>query len=399
MIRKSQLITLPQQLNHYRGSVNGDASKIHVNETQFADQSSEEDDELSVSSAGTISSSPTIDSIHITGEFVTKQSTSFLTLFKTFFHKLSLFSFGSPVPTNSPDNGPFQPFADRAICLSNYGIVGRGLGQGTSSHVYLLRKTIKNKSLAVKMFRKCKKNVSRRSYMESIISEFGVTYTLRHQNILRTHDFVKLDNDYDKFALIIDYCNQGDVSTLISHRTLKLDQINALFKQLLNGLKYMHEKGVAHRDLKPENLLLHNNILKIADFGSCDVFRAEGERKDRKSYGVVGTTPYIAPEVFNYDHYWGSAADVWSAGIVFFALHCANVPFESATIQDSNFRQYLQSRRERKYMGFNEIPHKPRSLLYHMLNPNCNKRITVEGLLENPWVRSLSPDLIKKSEL
>jgi serine/threonine protein kinase len=81
---------------------------------------------------------------------------------------------------------------------------------------------------------------------------------------------------------------------------MTVDETNGYFKQLLNGLSYLHGLGVAHRDIKPENILLvkqkdNSIILKLTDFGEADVFREVWQESSRLSDGLCGSTPYIAP--------------------------------------------------------------------------------------------------------
>lgn len=91
------------------------------------------------------------------------------------------------------------------------------------------------------------------------------------------------------------------------------------FKQLLNGVEYLHSQNIAHRDLKPENLLLsEDDVIKISDFGTATVFMAKG--KYYQSNTMCGTFPYMAPEVYNQKSYWPDKADIWSCGIVLVAL-------------------------------------------------------------------------------
>ena len=104
----------------------------------------------------------------------------------------------------------------------------------------------------------------------------------------------------------------------------------------------MHSHGIAHRDLKLENMLLDSHgIIKIGDFGLSQVFRANEFDSFRKARGVCGSMSYIAPEEYTQDEYDARAVDVWSLGIIYFALNFKSVPWKTADITDHNFKQYL----------------------------------------------------------
>jgi protein-serine/threonine kinase len=177
--------------------------------------------------------------------------------------------------------------------------------------------------------------------------------------------------------------------SLIKQYKLQDQDIYSYFKQLLQGLDYLHSLGVAHRDLKPENLLIRNGILKIADFGSADVFRVAYQDHSRLSDGLCGTTPYMAPEIFMDQGYWAAPVDVWAAGIILFCMKFDGVPFGSATRNDANYPIYLRKRLLRQYGPFNKLAFEPRTLIYAMLNPDCNRRITVQDALKIPWIQTI----------
>ncbi|KAI9282256.1 kinase-like domain-containing protein [Sporodiniella umbellata] len=368
---KHQHILVPQEIGRHGQPVSSSHKKIRINQTPFYDDSKELSDQNK--------------------DWASKRS--IWSLVKDLFHRIN---WPSNNPFQAAKHGPYQPFADRALCLSNYGIIGKSLGEGISSHVHLIRSTSDQQALAVKIFQKCKRKDDQVRYMKALVSEFAVSYTLKHVNILRTLDFVKIGRN--RFGLVLDYCNQGDFNSLMCGRGLDSKEVHAYFKQLLNGVKYLHDAGVAHRDLKPDNLLLDGHILKIGDFGSCDVFRAEGERTDAMSRGRVGTTPYMAPEIFKGGSYWGAMADIWSIGIIFFSMHHTCVPFYSARIQDSNFRQYLRTYDEKKYPSFEELPSESKRVLYNILNPDSNKRPNILSILNDPWVKSLDSCYVRESE-
>lgn len=170
------------------------------------------------------------------------------------------------------------------------------------------------------------------------------------------------------------------------------DEINGYFKQLLDGLSYLHSLGVAHRDIKPENLLLvkqaNTMVLKITDFGEADVFREAWQSTNRLSDGLCGSTPYIAPEVFTHSRlgYNASQADVWSAGIVYFCMLLNGVPFFSAQSSDTNYRLYKSKYDTRDYNAFSPLDTDSRLVLYNMLNPDPCSRFTIQEILELPWL-------------
>jgi 5'-AMP-activated protein kinase catalytic alpha subunit len=97
-----------------------------------------------------------------------------------------------------------------------------------------------------------------------------------------------------------------------------------MFAQILSGIEYIHKLGVVHRDLKPENLLLdHNNNVKLVDFGLSNLY-AEGE----KLKTACGSPCYAAPEMIRGELYDGLGADIWSSGVILYAMVCGFLPFE-----------------------------------------------------------------------
>jgi serine/threonine protein kinase len=165
------------------------------------------------------------------------------------------------------------------------------------------------------------------------------------------------------------------------------------FKQMIQGLDYLHSLGVAHRDIKPENLLLTmDGKLKITDFGVSDVFRFPWESKGRLSRGLVGSEPYISPEAFeNSKEYSGAAADVWSAGIVFYCIWLGGLAWHKAKKTDSAYCGYIRAREQNQTFDlFRTFTLNERRILSRMLDPNPITRITTSELLNDPWFQSIN---------
>lgn len=180
-------------------------------------------------------------------------------------------------------------------------------------------------------------------------------------------------------------------------RLTSQDQVDGYFKQLLDGLSYLHRIGVAHRDIKPENLLVVKQgncmILKITDFGEADVFREIWQSTSRLSDGLCGSTPYIAPEIFTHSKlgYHATKADIWSAGIVYFCMIFNGVPFYSAQNSDGNFSLYKRKYKTRNYSVFEPLNENTRHVLYNTLNPDPSARFTIQQLQSIPWLANQKP--------
>jgi serine/threonine protein kinase len=105
------------------------------------------------------------------------------------------------------------------------------------------------------------------------------------------------------------------------------EEIGCCFKQIVAGVRYLHDMGLAHRDLKLDNCVVNEfGIVKIIDFGCAVVFRypleqdlieATGTSFTTTNSGIVGSDPYLAPEVCTEIHYDPQPADIWSLAIIF----------------------------------------------------------------------------------
>jgi len=148
----------------------------------------------------------------------------------------------------------------------------------------------------------------------------------------------------------------GDLYTLIlSAGSLEVPEADCYFKQLMRGVEYMHEMGVAHRDLKPENLLLTSHgALKITDFGNAECFRMAWEAEAHMTAGLCGSAPYIAPEEYVDEEFDPRAVDVWACGVIYMAMRTGRHLWRVAQKgEDEFFTRYLEDRREES--GFRPI--------------------------------------------
>ena len=124
--------------------------------------------------------------------------------------------------------------------------------------------------------------------------------------------------------IITEYAQGGELFKYIVNSTrLDEEEASRMIQQILNAVEYLHSLGIAHRDLKPENLLLDNNMnIKVVDFGLGNLY-AKGE----KLKTACGSPSYAAPEMLSGEMYSGLSTDIWSCGIILYAMCCGYLPF------------------------------------------------------------------------
>lgn len=244
----------------------------------------------------------------------------------------------------------------RAKTLKECGITNRGKNAGKGATSIVTRCNSNGKALALKSFKKPTGKESDEDFKRRIDLEYEIAHNLHHPNVIETMELVYDDSKHN-WAQTMEWCGGGDLFSIIKNGNMTAIERNCCFKQLIRGIAYMHSMGVAHRDIKPENLLLNEEgHLKITDFGVSDVIVQPGGEK-RKSHGLRGSEPYMAPEVHlrkgtsSYSdsltvEYDGFPLDIWSCGIVYVCLAFGGILWEKATEGNGGFDKYLASLRK-----------------------------------------------------
>ncbi|KAK3372430.1 kinase-like domain-containing protein [Podospora didyma] len=305
---------------------------------------------------------------------------------------------------------------------------GKHLGKGATSKVTLMaRKSAPGELYAVKEFRGKSSSETREEYEKKIKSEYTVAKSLHHPNIVET---IRLCTDHGRWNHVMEYCSEGDLFSLVNKKYLKAEDREkdrfCLFKQLIQGVNYLHENGIAHRDIKLENLLLTaDSKLKITDFGVSEVFSGThpGVREAggqcgqnmgsirRCAPGICGSMPYIAPEVISKkEEYDPRALDVWSSAIVMVHLVFGSPIWLRAEMGkgQKNYEQLVQGweKWNGKHVGEevviteSDYPNVPafdacvkppalRRVLLQMLNPNPDRRIGIADVISNRWIKNI----------
>ncbi|KAK0630701.1 serine/threonine-protein kinase hal4 [Bombardia bombarda] len=279
--------------------------------------------------------------------------------------------------------------------VEKYGKCQEIVGRGAFGIVRISHKKMENgvgeKLFAVKEFRR-RPEETEKKYSKRLTSEFCISSSLRHPNVIHTLDLLKdAKGDYCE---VMEFCAGGDLYTLVlASGKLEVQEADCFFKQMMRGVEYMHEMGVAHRDLKPENLLLTTHGgLKITDFGNGECFRMAWEDAAHMVSGLCGSAPYIAPEEYTDKEFDARAVDVWACGVIYMAMRTGRHLWKVARKDEDEFyARYLEGRRDEEGYGPIESLHRARcrNVIYSILDPNPSRRITASQVLKSEWGREI----------
>jgi protein-serine/threonine kinase len=305
---------------------------------------------------------------------------------------------GEETPAMNPEemNSATQT-SDARSFVEKYGKCQEVIGKGSFGVVRVSHKKVfgdnsfEEKLYAVKEFKR-RQQESDKKYNRRLTSEFCISSSLKHLNIIDTLDLLKdAKGDYCE---VMEYCAGGDLYTLIiTSGKLEYAEADCFFKQLITGVNYMHDMGVSHRDLKPENILItQSGVIKITDFGNSECFRMAWENEVQYSEGVCGSSPYIAPEEFTQTSFDPRKVDIWACGVIYMAMRTGRQLWKLADeTKDEFFQEYLVKRKKKG--GYEPIESlkraRCRNVIYSILDPKPERRITGQQILSSEWGREI----------
>ncbi|KAK7105675.1 hypothetical protein V1264_017024 [Littorina saxatilis] len=250
------------------------------------------------------------------------------------------------------------------------------LGEGAYGEVKLAYNVKTREAVAVKIVDTSEKGV----VWDDVRKEVCIHRMISHQNIIK---FYGVRREGDIQYLFLEYASGGELFDRIEPDVgMPQAEAQKYFRQLIDGVEYLHSKGIAHRDIKPENLLLdENDDLKIADFGLATIFRYQ--EKWRYLERLCGSAPYLAPEVINNKPYRAEPADLWSCGIVFVAMLGGELPWDAAVLACVEYVNWRECHIE--YRPWNKIDNLALCLLRRLLVDKPEKRYTITDIRKNQW--------------
>lgn len=265
-------------------------------------------------------------------------------------------SFAVPYPSQASGSSGFAPSSygssngdtiyshanDTSIPFSKrYVRTGEELGAGAGGSVKLVRRVADNKVFAVKEFRTKFDSETKRDYVKKITSEYCIGSTLRNQNIVETIEIVY---DSNRILQVMEYC-EYDLFAIVMSNKMSYEETCCCFKQILSGVEYLHGLGLAHRDLKLDNCVINEKgIVKLIDFGAAVVFSYPFSKSLIEASGIVGSDPYLAPEVCIFTKYDPRPVDIWSVAIIFACMILKKFPWKIPKLRDNSFKLFCSGR-------------------------------------------------------
>lgn len=263
------------------------------------------------------------------------------------------------------------------VRIRNY-VLGRTLGIGSFGKVKLAEHLLTNQLTAIKIVNRDR--IKTLGVREKINREVRILQRFVHPNIIRLYDVIETPTD---IFLVMEYASGGELfDYIVSNGRLPEEEARKYFQQIISGVAYCHEFGIAHRDLKPENLLLTRDFnIKVADFGLSNVM--QDGRFLRTS---CGSPNYAAPEVISGYLYAGPEIDIWSCGVILYALLCGALPFDDEAIP-----KLFKKIKNGIYQMPSHLNSSAQNLISRLLSVEPLKRISVPEIRTHPWFRRRLP--------
>ena len=239
-----------------------------------------------------------------------------------------------------------------------------------------------NKKVAMKIYKKYKLMDPNRR--KSVKREIKLMEKMRNQHIIRLYEVI----DTSKYViLVMEYIGGGSLhGYLKSKGNRRLDEKEAkrIFKQIVEGIRYCHNRCITHRDIKLENLLLDDQRnIKIIDFGFSTCIPNEKRIKI-----FCGTPSYMAPEIVNKTEYCGPPADIWALGVLLFTILSGCFPYRGATDKEL-YSKITRADYKLPAEVYQSLSGAAIDLLSSLFNTNADKRPTAKQILNHPWLHNV----------
>ena len=255
----------------------------------------------------------------------------------------------------------------------NQYIIGEKLGEGVFGTVKLGTHKITKEKVAIKIL---KKNRLTKDQKKLLDRELKIHKKLIHFNIIKLYSIIETES---MIYLIQEYSEGKELSNYIqNHFNLEEKIICRFFIQIISGVEYMHNMGIAHRDLKPENILLTTtNDIKITDFGLSTFYN-----KGKLLKTSCGSPYFAPPEMLRGKPYDGLLSDIYSCGVILYYMLTHKLPFNEQNESDT-YKKILEC----KFDIPKDISKNAKNLIKKMIKLKPDERIKITEIKKHPWFK------------
>ena len=259
--------------------------------------------------------------------------------------------------------------------------LGETLGEGAFAKVKLATHIITKEKIAIKIIDKAKL-LKDNFDIKRVKKEISILKKIHHKNIIQLYEILESKHN---LYIVMEYCEGRELfDYIVKHKQLKEKEACKFFQQLINGVQYIHKEGIIHRDLKPENILLDSNLnIKISDFG-LSTFYTKGQLLSTP----CGTPSYAPPEMLRGEQYNGEESDIWSCGIILYAMLCGALPYAESK-EDVICKKILTH----GYVIPSFLSRSAIDLINGMMEIDPKKRFTIEQIIKHPWFNLVKPEM------
>ncbi|CAL8279553.1 unnamed protein product [Lota lota] len=262
---------------------------------------------------------------------------------------------------------------------------GKLLGKGGFARCYEMTDLTSNKMYAVKVIPQSR--VSKPHQRDKITNEIELHKTLSHKHVVKfSHHFEDQENIY----IFLELCSRKSLAHIWKARHILTEpEVRYYLRQIISGLKYLHNRGILHRDLKLGNFFINENMeLRLGDFGLA----AKLETVEMRKKTICGTPNYLAPEVLNRQGH-GTESDVWSLGCVMYTLMCGNPPFETLDLKET-----YKCIKEVRYNLPSNLSPAAQKLISSVLQKVPSNRLNLDQILGHEFfTKGFTPDKLPPS--
>ena len=271
--------------------------------------------------------------------------------------------------------------SDKQKQIGDY-LLNEEIGSGGFGKVVLGTHIPTNEKVAIKIMDK-QQILSDELNKERVLNEISILKIVRHNNIIKLYEVMETPQ---KIYLVMEYCDGGELfDYIVSKQHLSEKQACVFFQEIIDALTYLHSQNIVHRDVKPENILLESfgktMTCKLIDFGISRTYTL-----DKLISTPCGTASYAPPEMHRGEEYYGLLSDVWSAGVLLYAMVFGYLPFCEED-EDTNIDNIIK--------GNYEIPEEAspllRDFLSHILDIDPLTRYDLDQIKNHPWYKIATP--------